>query len=78
LKNHETLRGLYEPRDERFVAKAKDRDSHCGYQKRHRDVDLEVIKWLRRYRSATREEFEAFLRKLYSRPEMIKRFPNGF
>jgi hypothetical protein len=44
LEDHETLRGLYEPRDERYVAKAKDKESHCGYQKWHRDVDLEVIR----------------------------------
>ncbi len=33
LKEHETLADLYEPRDERYVAKAKDKDAHCGYQK---------------------------------------------
>ncbi|HEX8698702.1 MAG TPA: Wall-associated protein precursor [Myxococcaceae bacterium] len=78
LKDHPNLRGLYEPRDERYKAKAKDKQSHCGYQKWHREVDVEVIIWLRRYRKASREEFEAFLREIYSRPEMRKRFPHGF
>jgi transposase-like protein len=41
-------------------------------------VDLEVIAWLRRFRGATREEFESFLRELYNRPEMRRRFPRGF
>ncbi len=78
LEKHETLGGLYEPRDDRYVAKAKDKESHCGYQKWHRDVDLEVIKWLRDNKKATQELFEAFLRELYSRKDMLKRFPNGF
>ncbi|WP_224245951.1 Wall-associated protein precursor [Hyalangium gracile] len=78
LKDHPTLSGLYEPRDERFVARAKDQESHCGYQKWHREVDLEVMKWLRRERRATPEEFMAKLREIYSRKDMRKRFPNGF
>ncbi len=78
LKDHRTLRGLYEPRDERFKAKAKDKESHCGYQKWHREVDQEVIQWLDRYPNATQQQFEAFLREIYNRPAMLKRFPNGF
>ncbi len=78
LEKHETLRGLYKPRDERFVARAKDKESHCGYQQWHRDVDAEVIGWLRRFPDATRNQFESFLREIYSRPEMLKRFPHGF
>lgn len=78
LKNHSTLGGMYEPRDERFVAKAKDEESHCGYQQWHREVDLEVIAWLRRFPEATRKEFETFLREIYNRPEMRQRFPHGF
>ncbi|MDY7228827.1 Wall-associated protein precursor [Hyalangium rubrum] len=78
LMDHKILSGLYEPRDERYVAKAKDKESHCGYQKWHRDVDLEVIRWIRRFDDATQKEFEAFLRALYNRKDMLKRFPNGF
>jgi hypothetical protein len=78
LGRHETLSGLYEPRDERYVAKAKDEESHCGYQKWHRDVDLEVMNWLRDHKKATQEQFEALLREIYNRPDMLKRFPRGF
>lgn len=78
LERHENLRGLYEPRDERFKARAKDKDAHCGYQRWHRDVDEEVIAWLQRYRNATREEFETFLREIYSRSGLRERFPHGF
>jgi hypothetical protein len=78
LARHKTLRGLYEPRDERYVAKAKDKESHCGYQKWHRDVDLEVIQWLRRTDEATPEQFMNMLREIYRRKDILKRFPNGF
>jgi hypothetical protein len=78
LGRHKTLHGLYEPRDRRFEAKAKDKESHCGYQQWHRDVDLEVIRWLRRYEEATPEQFMRMLREIYSREDMLKRFPNGF
>jgi hypothetical protein len=77
LERHPTLRGLYKPRDERFKLRAKDKESHCGYQQWHRDVDAEVTKWLDRYQKATPKQFEEFLREIYSRPEMLKRFPNG-
>ncbi len=78
LKEHETLADLYEPRDERYVAKAKDKDAHCGYQKWHREVDKEVIRWLELRKKATPEQFMKFLREIYNRPEMRERFPHGF
>ena len=78
LSKHATLKGLYTPRDPRFVAKAKDEPAHCGYQKWHRDVDDEVVAWLNRQRNATPQEFMDKLREIYSRPDMRARFPNGF
>ena len=77
LEEHETLAGLYEPRDERFKTRAKDKESHCGYQKWHRKVDEEIIQWLLKERKATPEQFEKYLREIYNRPEMRQRFPNG-
>lgn len=77
LEKHLTLRGLYKPRDKRFEIRAKDKESHCGYQQWHRDVDEEVIRWLQREAKATKEQFERFLREIYNRPEMRKRFPDG-
>jgi hypothetical protein len=65
-------------RDERYVAKAKDKDAHCGYQQWHREVDKEVIRWLDLRKKATPEQFMKFLREIYNRPEMRKRFPHGF
>ncbi|HYH95197.1 Wall-associated protein precursor [Hyalangium sp.] len=78
LEQHETLRGLYTPRDERFKTRAKDEKSHCGYQDWHRKVDKEIIEWLVKERRATPEQFMKFLRELYQRKEMLERFPNGF
>lgn len=78
LEEHDTLSGLYEPRDPRFVTKAKDEKSHCGYQQWHREVDREVIQWLLRHRKATKEQFEAYLREIYSRSGLRERFPHGF
>ncbi len=77
LENHPKLQGLYQPRDSRFVTRAADKDSHNGYQQWHRNVDREMIEWLRNRPDATSREFEEKLREIYSRPEMRKRFPNG-
>ncbi len=54
------------------------RQAHCGYQEWHRNVDAEVIEWLEQPSKATPKEFEAFLREIYSRPDMLRRFPRGF
>jgi hypothetical protein len=78
LSRHSTLKGLYKPRDPRFVAKARDKQSHCGYQKWHRDVDGEVIEWLDTKPKATPEQFMDKLREIYDRPDMKVRFPHGF
>jgi hypothetical protein len=41
-------------------------------------VDKEIIEWLVKERRATPERFMKFLREIYSRKDMIERFPNGF
>ncbi len=78
LAQHSTLKGLFQPRDPRFVTRAKDEKAHCGYQEWHRKVDEEVIGSLEDSPKATPEEFIAKLRAIYSRPEMKARFPHGF
>lgn len=78
LAKHRTLKGQYKARDKRFVSRAVDEKAHCGYQQWHRDVDKEVVEWLERNGTATAKEFEAFLREIYNRPDMLARFPNGF
>jgi hypothetical protein len=78
LEKHKTLRGIYRPRDERFKTRATDKDSHCGYQDWHRKVDAEVIDWLEKYPNASPKQFMEMLREIYRRPELLRRFPNGF
>lgn len=78
LEKHETLQGQYKARDKRFVTRAVDEKAHCGYQKWHREVDAEVVLWLKRNREATAKQFEALLRQIYNRPDMRARFPHGF
>jgi hypothetical protein len=78
LEDHPTLKGLFEPRDSRFVSRARDEQSHCGYQEWHRKVDAEVVAWLKEHPKATPKEFMDKLRDIYSRPDMKARFPHGF
>ncbi|KFA89690.1 hypothetical protein [Archangium violaceum] len=78
LAKHRTLKGQYKARDKRFVSRAVDEKAHCGYQQWHRDVDKEVVEWLERNGTTTAKEFEAFLREIYNRPDMLARFPHGF
>jgi len=78
LERHRVLRGLYRYRDPRFVAQAKDLKAHCGWQGWHRNTDAEIADWLERHRDATAEQFAAYLREVFSRPELRLRFPNGF
>jgi len=78
LEDHPMLRGHYTERDPRFVTRAANKESHNGYQQWHRDLDNEVIRWIDRYRQATPEQFEAFLRHRYSQPDLRARFPDGF
>jgi hypothetical protein len=78
LEQHQVLRGLYRYRDPRFVAQAKDMEAHCGYQHWHTDLDKEIAAWLKDHAAATAEVFEAYLRELYARPDLLARFPNGF
>jgi len=37
-----------------------------------------VIEWLKAQDKATPEQFMKMLREIYNRPELLKRFPNGF
>ena len=80
LEDHLTLRGIYRARDRRFESRAVDPSAHRGYQTWHRELDDDVVEWLTDpiNRTATREGFEAYLRTLYSRPDLRARFPHGF
>lgn len=78
LEGHPKLRGHYTYRDPHFVTQAKDAKAHCGWQGWHRQVDAEIAKWVKERPDLTVEQFEAYLREVYSRAELLARFPNGF
>ncbi|MCK6593534.1 MAG: hypothetical protein L6Q76_38750, partial [Polyangiaceae bacterium] len=77
LDTHNTLTGKYTSRDPRFETRAANKASHNGYQKWHRDIENEVIEWLDDHPTASPDSFEAYLRELYSRPDLRARFPDG-
>ena len=77
LQKHRNLAGHYKARDPRFVTRAVDGAAHRGYQRWHRDLDREVMAWIRRNKKATPAQFEAYLRSVYNRPELRARFPAG-
>ncbi len=78
LEEHPSLAGHYTARDPRFVTRAADKNSHNGYQQWHRDVEDEIIAWVKKYDDITPAQFEAYLREVYNRPAMRARFPDGF
>jgi RHS repeat-associated protein len=77
LERHPTLAGQYTARDPRLTARAADPAAHRGYQQWHRELDREVVEWLRRSPEATPQQFESYLRGRYSQPDLLERFPGG-
>lgn len=78
VDNHPILRGVFKKRDPRFVTQAADKNAHCGYQRWHIDLDNEVVEWIQNNPSKDADDFLAYLRELYKRPDVAQRFPNGF
>ena len=78
LEAHPNLAGRYAVRDPRLVTRAVDEAAHLGYQRWHRQLDREVAEWITQNPSATSNQFESYLRALYSRPDLAVRFPQGF
>jgi hypothetical protein len=78
LENHPVIAGMFSKRDPTFVTQAIDGAAHRGYQKWHRDLDDEVVNWIRGNRDKNGDDILAFLKNLYERPDIKARFPNGF
>ena len=78
IQNHPNLKGAFAKRDPRFVTRAVDGNAHRGYQRWHRDLDDEVVEWIENNPNSTPDDFMSYLRGLYNRPDLCKRFPNGF
>ncbi len=75
LEEHSILSGKFNRSD--IVVRARDLESHRGYQAWHRAYDDEVIDWLETHAEASIEEFVRFLQEIYSRAEMQYRFPSA-
>jgi hypothetical protein len=74
LQTHSILKDKYQYRDRRFELIAVREDAHLGFEEWHRKLDEEVAEWVRRNKSADEAQFEAFLRKRYSAPDVQWRF----
>jgi hypothetical protein len=60
----------------RFTTQAADLASHNGYQTWHREIDKAMENWLAKRPKATETEIIDELKRLYSDPDISKRFPN--
>jgi len=78
LQRHPTLSGLFNRENPLFKYPAANRDAHKGYQEWHRNVDNEVVQWLRSREDATIQEFTGLMMKIYQRPEISGRVPNVY
>ncbi len=77
LQEHPKLSGKYRFRDPGSVMRARDLASHQGYQRWHRRLDDEIVKWIEERRLATPQQFEKFLRDRYQKPDLLRRFPES-
>jgi hypothetical protein len=78
LDDHRTLRGVFKRDDKRFQFPAKDAEAHKGYDEWHRDIDAEVVNWIKKEQNqvATPKEFLRYLHDFYQRPLNRSRIPN--
>ncbi|ASS74223.1 hypothetical protein CIG75_03970 [Tumebacillus algifaecis] len=75
LKNHITLKGVFDREDPAFKYRATDADAHKGYQTWHREYDKRVVRWLQDNPKATPQSFRNFLHALHQEPAIRQRIP---
>jgi len=78
FQNHGSLSECFQPYALLFTTRAIDEAAHRGYQRWHRELDKEVVEWLKSNQEATQEQFESWLRMRYRQPDQLERFPDGF
>jgi hypothetical protein len=74
LVNHKTLAGLFHREAPQLKVRALDKASHWGYDAWHRAYSDGLVKWLENNPFASRSEFINELNRIYSLPDMIRRF----
>jgi hypothetical protein len=75
LGDHQTLHGVFERND--FLVRGFYKASHNGYDAWHRAYDDEIVEWLQANPLATDKQFLEYLLGIYSRPEVLEKFPGG-
>jgi hypothetical protein len=77
LDDHRTLRGVFKRDDKRFQFRAKDAEAHKGYDEWHREIDMEVVRWIKdeENNKATPQEFIRYLHDFYQKPMNRSRIP---
>lgn len=75
LNNHPSLKGKFDREDPMFKYRAKNLESHKGYQKWHRKYDAKVVNWLENNPRATEQQFRKYLNDL-QQPWLKDRIPN--
>jgi hypothetical protein len=77
LEKHEKLKGVFKLRDPQFTARAATPKDHNGYQRWHKDLDEEVVRYINGTRDLDPKKFAAWLYKRYKQPDLAERFPGG-
>jgi RHS repeat-associated protein len=77
MKSHKALSAGADAMRARLKKQAVDLAAHNGYQKWHRDLDDEIVSWIRNHENATEDEFLRYLDGVYNRPEIKSRFPGN-
>jgi hypothetical protein len=69
---HDKIQGLINRKD--IIIQAQTKEVHQGYEGWHRELDKEIVEWLRKNKTKDVDEFMEFLRERYNQPDLIERF----
>ncbi len=68
--------GQYNRNEKQWMTRAATPKDHRGYQTWHRKYDDNAVKWIKEKKPSV-HQFRAYMNRVYSRPAMRQRFPNG-
>ncbi|MCP4361917.1 MAG: hypothetical protein GY796_28225, partial [Chloroflexi bacterium] len=77
LNSHPKLNGVFDREVDLFKFTASSEEAHRGYQTWHRQYDRQVVDWIERNPSATRDDFLNYLITIYSEEDIAWRFPDA-
>ena len=76
LERNPATKGVYNRNSKGLLTQAATPGAHRGYQTWHRNYDNKFAAWIRK-ESPFPRQFEDYLRDLYRRGGLSKRFPAG-